>query len=125
MQRVIANNAPDAIGPYIHATISNNLVFTSGQIGLDPQTNKLVDGFENQAKQVMDNLKNVLETSGSDFDHVLKTTIYLSDMDNFSKVNDIYKDYFNDNYPARTAFEVAKLPIGALIEIETIAELKQ
>lgn len=124
MQRIISNNAPDAIGPYIHATVSNNLVFTSGQIGLDPKTNKLVDGFENQAKQVMSNLQSVLDTAGSDFDHVLKTTIYLSNMDDFSKVNDIYKEYFNDSYPARTAFQVAKLPIGALIEIEAIAELK-
>ncbi|MCS6109142.1 hypothetical protein DWV12_17785 [Clostridium botulinum] len=122
MQRIISNKAPDAIGPYIHATESNGLIFTSGQIGLDPQTNKLVEGFENQTKQALTNLKNVLETADSDFDHVLKTTIYLANIDDFSKVNDIYKNYFNDSYPARTAFEVANLPINALIEIEAIAE---
>jgi len=124
MQRIISNKAPDAIGPYIHATSSNNLIFTSGQIGLDPATGKLVSGFEAQAKQVLDNLKNVLEASDSDFDHVLKTTIYLDDMDNFSKVNGIYQTYFNDSYPARTAIEVAKLPLEAMIEIEAIAETK-
>ncbi|MBL3530890.1 hypothetical protein JMJ99_05865 [Companilactobacillus zhachilii] len=122
MQRIISNKAPDAIGPYIHATESNGLILTSGQIGLDPQTNKLVEGFENQTKQALTNLKNILETADSDFDHVLKTTIYLANIDDFSKVNDIYKNYFNDSYPARTAFEVANLPINALIEIEAIAE---
>lgn len=122
MQRIISNKAPDAIGPYIHATESNGLIFTSGQIGLDPKTNQLVDGFENQTKQALTNLQNVLETADSDFDHVLKTTIYLADINDFSKINDIYKGYFNDSYPARTAFEVANLPINALIEIEAIAE---
>lgn len=122
MQRIISNKAPDAIGPYIHATESNGLIFTSGQIGLDPKTNQLVDGFANQTKQTLTNLQNVLETADSDFDHVLKTTIYLADINDFSKINDIYKGYFNDSYPARTAFEVANLPINALIEIEAIAE---
>ncbi|GEO64556.1 RidA family protein [Companilactobacillus nantensis] len=122
MQRIISNKAPDAIGPYIHATESNGLIFTSGQIGLDPKTNQLVDGFENQTKQALTNLQNVLETADSDFDHVLKTTIYLADINDFAKINDIYKGYFNDSYPARTAFEVANLPINALIEIEAIAE---
>jgi len=122
MQRIISNKVPDAIGPYIHATESNGIIFTSGQIGLDPKTNKLVEGFENQTKQALTNLQNVLETADSDFDHVLKTTIYLADINDFSKINDIYKDYFSDSYPARTAFEVANLPINALIEIEAIAE---
>lgn len=122
MQRIISNEAPDAIGPYIHATKSNNIIFTSGQIGLDPKTNKLVDGFENQAQQAMTNLQNVLKTSGSDFDHVLKTTIYLADINDFAKINGIYQSYFNDSYPARTAFEVGNLPMSALVEIEAIAE---
>lgn len=124
MQRIISNQAPDAIGPYIHATESNGIIFTSGQIGLDPKTNKLVDGFENQTKQALTNLQNVLKTANSDFDHVLKTTIYLADINDFSKINDIYKNYFNDSYPARTAFEVSNLPINALIEVEAIAEVK-
>jgi len=124
MERIISDGAPDAIGPYIHATKSINLVFTSGQIGLDPKSGKLADGFDAQAKLALDNLKNILETSGSDFDHVLKVTIYLDDLANFAKVNDIYKGYFNEGFPARTAFEVAKLPMDAKIEIEAIAEVK-
>lgn len=123
MQRIISNEVPDAIGPYIHATESNKIIFTSGQIGLDPKTNKLVDGFENQTQQAMINLQNVLKTADSDFDHVLKTTIYLADINDFNKINDIYQKYFNDSYPARTAFEVANLPMNALVEIEAIAEI--
>ena len=100
MQRIISDWAPDAIGPYIHATQSNNLVFTSGQIGLDPKTNKLVEGISNQSEQVMDNLASILETADSDLDHVLKATVYLSNMDNFQVFNEVYQTYFNDSYPA-------------------------
>ncbi|MCV3763129.1 Rid family detoxifying hydrolase [Companilactobacillus farciminis] len=124
MQRIISNQAPDAIGPYIHATQSNNLVFTSGQIGLDPKTNKLIEGISNQSKQVMDNLTSILETADSDLDHALKATVYLSNMDNFQAFNKVYQTYFNDSYPARTAIEVSKLPMNALIEIEIVAEVK-
>ncbi|KRK95501.1 RidA family protein [Companilactobacillus futsaii] len=124
MQRIISDQAPDAIGPYIHATQSNNFVFTSGQIGLDPKTNKLVEGISNQSKQVMENLANVLETAGSDLDHALKATVYLSDMNDFQAFNKIYQTYFNDSYPARTAIEISKLPMDALIEIEIVAEVK-
>jgi 2-iminobutanoate/2-iminopropanoate deaminase len=124
MQRIISDWAPDAIGPYIHATQSNNLVFTSGQIGLDPKTNKLVEGISNQSEQVMDNLASILETADSDLDHVLKATVYLSNMDNFQVFNEVYQTYFNDSYPARTAIEISKLPMDALIEIEMVAEVK-
>lgn len=124
MQRIISDWAPDAIGPYIHATQSNNLVFTSGQIGLDPKTNKLVEGISNQSEQVMDNLASILETADSDLDHVLKATVYLSNMDNFQVFNEVYQTYFNDSYPARTAIEISKLPMDALIEIEMVAEIK-
>lgn len=124
MQRIISDQAPDAIGPYIHATQSNNLIFTSGQIGLDPKTNKLVEGISDQSKQVMDNLSNVLKTGGSDLDHALKATVYLSNMDNFQAFNKVYQTYFNDSYPARTAIEISKLPMDALIEIEMVAEVK-
>ena len=116
MQRIISNQAPDAIGPYIHATQFNNLIFTSGQIGLDPKTNKVVEGISNQSKQVMDNLASILETADSDLDHVLKATVYLSNMNNFQTFNKIYQNYFNDSYPARTAIEISKLPMDALIE---------
>ena len=124
MQRIISDWAPDAIGPYIHATQSNNLVFTSGQIGLDPKTNKLVEGISNQSEQVMDNLASIFETADSDLDHVLKATVYLSNMDNFQVFNEVYQTYFNDSYPARTAIEISKLPMDALIEIEMVAEVK-
>lgn len=124
MKRVIAKNAPDAIGPYNHATVFNDIVFTSGQIGLDPATGKLVEGIENQTKQTLNNIKNILEASGSDFDHMLKATIYVDDLSNFSAVNSIYKDYFTDGFPARTAMEVSKLPMGAMLEIDAIATLK-
>ena len=124
MQRIISNQAPDAIGPYIHATQFNNLIFTSGQIGLDPKTNKVVEGISNQSKQVMDNLASILETADSDLDHVLKATVYLSNMNNFQTFNKIYQNYFNDSYPARNAIEISKLPMDALIEIEMVAEIK-
>lgn len=124
MKRVIAKNAPDAIGPYNHATVFNDIVFTSGQIGLDPATGKLVDGIENQTKQTLNNIRNILEASGSDFDHILKATIYVDDLSNFSVVNSIYEDYFAVDFPARTAMEVSKLPMDAKVEIEAVAEKK-
>lgn len=124
MERIISNDAPDAIGPYVHATKSGNIIFTSGQIGLDPQNGRLVDGAEKETDQVLENLKHVLESANSDFDHVLKATVYLDDLGNFSKVNDIYETYFNNKFPARTAVEVSKLPMGAKVEIELVAEVK-
>ncbi|GEO47378.1 Rid family detoxifying hydrolase [Companilactobacillus kimchii] len=124
MERITSNSAPDAIGPYVHATRSENIIFTSGQIGLNPQTSKLAEGIEEQAKQTLENLENILESSSSDFEHVLKATIYLDDLDNFSKVNSIYQNYFNENFSARSAIEVSKLPMGAKVEIELIAETK-
>ncbi|HIY92305.1 RidA family protein [Companilactobacillus sp. HBUAS56275] len=124
MKRTIANNAPAAIGPYVHATEANSIIFTSGQIGLNPQDGKLTEGIEGQTKQTLENLKNILESANSDFEHVLKATIYLDDLANFSKVNNIYKDYFNGEFSARSAAEVSKLPMGAKVEIELIAEAK-
>lgn len=121
MERIISKQAPNAIGPYVHATVNDQLVFTSGQIGLDSNTNKLVDGIENQTKLALNNLQNVLLDSKSGMDNILKITIYLSDMNNFSKVNEIYANYFKNGYPARTAIEVSQLPMNALIEIEAVA----
>lgn len=121
MIRIISNKAPNAIGPYSHATESNQLIFTSGQIGLNPTTNKLVDGLEAQTIQSMKNLDNILKTADSDLDHIIKVTIFLKNIDDFSKVNDIYQEYFNDSFPARTAIEVGNLPANALIEIEAVA----
>ena len=119
-------NAPAAIGPYNQAIIYGSLVYTSGQIAIDPATNILVDGdITIQTHQVFKNVKAVLEAANSSLDNVLRCNVYLADMNDFSTMNDIYKTYFAEgNYPARSAVEVSGLPKGALIEIETIAIVK-
>lgn len=122
MKRIITSNkAPKAIGPYSQAVILNNVLYTSGQIGLDPQTGNLKDGIEEQVKQVMENLKALLKEADMDFSNVVKTTIFLKSMDDFTTVNQIYASYFNENPPARSCVEVSALPKGALVEIELIA----
>ncbi len=122
MKRIITSNkAPKAIGPYSQAVILNNVLYTSGQIGLDPQTGDLKDGIEEQVKQVMENLKALLKEADMDFSNVIKTTIFLKSMDDFTTVNQIYASYFNENPPARSCVEVSALPKGALVEIELIA----
>lgn len=115
------NKAPLPIGPYSQAIIWGNLVFCSGQIGIDPKTGELKKGVEEQTKQVMENLKQVLKAAGTDFAHVLKTTIYLVDIEDFPKVNQIYEKYFSQTTPVRSTVAVKSLPKGALIEIELIA----
>lgn len=123
MRKIVATEkAPAAIGPYAQANILGNLVFTSGQIPLDPATGNLVEGgIEAQTRQVFANIKAVLEEACSGLDKIVKTTCFLQNMDDFATVNEIYGSYFDGDYPSRSAFEVAKLPKGALIEIETIA----
>ncbi len=123
MRKIVATTkAPAAIGPYSQANIVGNLVFTSGQIPLVPETGEIVaGGVEEQAKQVFENLKAVLEEAGSGLDKVLKTTCFLQSMDDFATVNGVYSQYFTGDYPSRSAIEVAKLPKGALVEIEAIA----
>jgi 2-iminobutanoate/2-iminopropanoate deaminase len=121
---ITTDKAPTAVGPYSQALAVNGFVFCSGQIGIDPKTNKLVDGIEKQTRQVMDNLREVISAGGSDFNHVVKTTIYLSDMNNYGLVNQIYGEYFTDNKPARATVEVSRLPKDCLIEIEAIAIVK-
>ena len=97
------------------------MIFFSGQIPLNPKTGEMPDGIEAQAKQALDNVKGLLESQGLDFSHVVKTTVFLDNMDDFNTVNGIYADYFVEPYPARSAVEVAKLPKGALIEVEVVA----
>jgi 2-iminobutanoate/2-iminopropanoate deaminase len=121
---ITTDKAPTAVGPYSQALAVNGFVFCSGQIGIDPKTNKLVDGIEKQTRQVMENLREVISAGGSDFNHVVKTTIYLSDMNNYGLVNQIYGEYFTDNKPARATVEVSRLPKDCLIEIEAIAIVK-
>ncbi len=120
---VKTNKAPDAIGPYSQAVRINKMVFLSGQIAVDPKTQQFVDGdIETQAKRVLENLKAVLEASGSCLENVVKTTIYLTDINDFSKVNEIYASYFSAGKPARSTVCVAALPKNAKIEIDAIAE---
>lgn len=126
MKKIIkTSNAPKPIGPYNQAIITNNLLFISGQVAFDPKTDTLVlDNIENETKQVMENLKAILESVNATFENVVKTTIFLSDMDNFTKVNGVYGSYFNeDTAPARETVEVARLPKNVNVEISMIAEL--
>lgn len=124
MRKIISTEkAPAAIGPYSQANVFGDLVFTSGQIPLDPATGKIVGStVEEQTEQVFTNIKNLLEASGSSLDKVLKTTVFIKNMDDFGKMNDVYAKFFTEgNYPSRSAVEVARLPKDVLVEIETIA----
>ncbi|GEL09191.1 2-iminobutanoate/2-iminopropanoate deaminase [Salisediminibacterium halotolerans] len=116
------NDAPDAIGPYSQAVITEGVVYTSGQIGLDPETMTMQDSVEDQAHQVMQNVKAVLKEAGCDMNDVIKAMIFLKDMDDFHHVNDIYASYFKEPYPARSAVAVAQLPKDARVEVEVIAK---
>ncbi len=121
---VKTSKAPDAIGPYSQAVKINKIVFLSGQIAIDPKTQKFIDGdIETQTRRVLDNLKAVIEAAGSSLENVVKTTIYLTDINDFSKVNEIYASYFSTGKPARSTVSVAALPKNAKIEIDAIAEV--
>jgi 2-iminobutanoate/2-iminopropanoate deaminase len=121
-KQIVSKEAPAAIGAYSQAIKKGDLIFTSGQIPIDPETSEMVEAdIEKQTVQVMENLKYVLKEAGSNFDQVIKATIFLSDLNNFSKVNDIYQGYFSDIPPARACVEVSKLPKDSLVEIEVIA----
>lgn len=124
MKKVISTqNAPKAIGPYSQAIQAGNFLFTSGQIPLNPVSGEIVEGgIEAQANQVLENVKAVLEGAGMELDNVVKTTVFLANMDDFAKVNEIYGKYFSGAaLPARSAVQVVKLPKGVLVEIEAIA----
>ena len=120
MKKIAINstNAPEAIGPYSQAIRKGNLVFLSGQIPLDPNTMKLVDGIEAQIKQVFENLNQVIKAAGANFDDVTKLNIYLTDLSHFTLVNEIMKAYFTEPFPARAAIGVASLPKGSLVEAD-------
>lgn len=119
---VYTDKAPAAVGPYIQAAKVNGMVYCSGQLGLIPETGQLPEGVEAQAHQSMKNMGEVLKAAGSDYGKVVKTTIFLADMNDFAVVNQIYESYFEGNFPARSCVQVAKLPKGGLVEIECIAE---
>jgi 2-iminobutanoate/2-iminopropanoate deaminase len=119
---VATDGAPAAIGPYSQAIVANGLVFTAGQIPLDPETMRLVEGeITEQTERVMQNLAAVLAEAGSGFDRVVKTTCFLADLNDFAAFNAVYGRYFGVNPPPRATVQAAKLPLGALIEVECIA----
>ncbi len=123
MKTVSTDKAPAALGPYSQAQIVGNLVYTSGQIGVDPATGIAPEGVEAQAHQVFKNLCELLKAAGSDISKVVKTTVFIKNMDDFALVNSIYGQYFTEPYPARSCVEVARLPKDLLVECEVIAEL--
>ena len=123
MKDIKTNNAPSAIGPYSQAIVANNMVFTSGQIPVNPTTGEIPDGICEQTNQALTNLKNLLEASGTSIDKVVKTTVFIQNIKDFATVNEIYNTYFKEPYPARSCVEVSKLPKDVLIEIEAIAEI--
>jgi len=122
MDYVATPDAPKAIGPYSQAVKANGIVYTSGQIALDPATGEVVKGdFEAQARRVFDNLAAVLKEAGSDFSRVLKATVYLTDLANFQTLNAIYAERFGDHKPARTTVQVSALPKGGAVEVDLVA----
>ena len=118
---VVTDKAPGAIGPYSQGINVGDMFFFSGQIPVNPVTGDMPEGIEAQVKQSLDNVKALLESQGMDFSNVIKTTVFLADMNDFATMNGIYATYFVEPYPARSAVQVAKLPKGALIEVEVIA----
>ena len=123
MKVVSTEKAPAAIGPYSQAIITNGFVFASGQIPIIPETGALAEGLEAQAHQVFKNLSELLKAAGSDMSKVVKTTVFIKDMNDFGTVNGIYAQYFTEPFPARSCVEVARLPKDVLVECEVIAEV--
>jgi len=121
---ISTENAPQAIGPYSQAVKAGNLMFISGQIPLNPKTGDLVaESIEDQARQVLENVKSICEAAGRSLDDIVKISIFLTDLSNFAVVNDVMKEYFSEPYPARATVEVSGLPLGVNVEIEAIVLL--
>ena len=120
---ITTTEAPAAIGTYSQAVRAGDTVFLSGQIPLDPKTMQIVDGFENQVKRVFENLRAVCRAAGGDFDRVVRVTIFLTDLGQFPKVNEVMATYFKEPYPARVTVGVSSLPRGSLVEIDAIMHL--
>lgn len=123
MKQISTNNAPAAIGPYSQAIVTGGMLFCSGQIPIDPATGNIPEGVEAQAEQALTNVKNLIEAAGSSIDNVVKTTVFIKDMNDFGKINEIYAKYFTEPFPARSCVEVARLPKDVLLEVEAIVEL--
>ena len=125
MNAISTKKAPAAIGPYSQAIRVGNLIYTSGQIPLDPATGAFVEGgIKEQTRQALTNIKAILEEAGTSMDNVVKTTVFMANMDDFADMNAVYAEFFTEPYPARSVVAVKTLPKGALIEIEVIAEAK-
>ncbi|EHD1587115.1 RidA family protein [Listeria monocytogenes] len=116
------SSAPKALGPYSQAVKVNGLIFTSGQLGINPENGELAEGATKQAEQAFNNLAAVLEEAGSGLEKIIKATVFFKDLNEFTAVNEVYATFFSSDFPARSAFQVAKLPLDAEIEIEVIAE---
>lgn len=122
-QRIATEKAPAAIGPYSQGMVGGALLFTSGQIPVDPSTKAVPDDVADQARQSLENVKAVVEAGGSSMDRVVKTTVFLADMGDFAAVNQVYSTFFAEPFPARSCVQVAALPLGVKVEIEAIAVL--
>ncbi len=123
-QIIVSEKAPKALGPYSVANRIGELVFTAGQLGLDPQTGELVPGgIEAETRQALTNIQNVLDAAGASLDQVVKTTVFLRDMSEFSRMNTIYGQFFTENFPARSTVQVAALPKNGAVEIEVVAAI--
>lgn len=127
MKREIINTpkAPAAVGPYVQGIKTGDIVFVSGQLGIDMATGKLPGTVEEQAHCSMKNVGAILAAAGSNYDQVVKTTIFLQDMSDFAKVNEIYKSYFKGSFPARSCVQIGKLPLGGLVEVECVAVITE
>ena len=121
IKKISTKKAPAAIGPYSQALDTGNMLFISGQIPIDPATGVMADTVEEQAKQVLTNIKNILAEAGLTMNDVVKTSVFLADLGDFAKVNEVYASFFAEPYPARSCVQVAAIPKGAKVEIETIA----
>ena len=123
MKEIKTTTAPAAIGPYSQALISGNMLYTSGQIPVDPATGTIPDGVDAQANQAFTNLKNLIAASGGDIKNTIKTTVFIKNIGDFARINEIYATYFTEPFPARSCVEVARLPKDVLLEVEAIVEL--
>jgi len=121
MKYIQPNKAAKVVGPYSQAIEHNGFVFTAGQIGKDPKTDVLLEGIEQQTEQVLKNIELILEAVGLSRNHIVKTTVFIVNMDDYAKMNEVYGNFFRDHFPVRSTVQVVKLPAGALIEIEAIA----
>lgn len=124
VKEIHSKKAPAAIGPYSQAIEAGDFIYVSGQIGMDPESGEVVEGLENQTKQVLENLKAILSEAGADFSQVVKFTIYLKSMDTFATVNEIYGSYLTKPYPARATVEVSRLPKDVLVEMDVVVYTK-